>query len=191
MSEVEAVLILTPIALNEAVASAALDAGKDIIMEKPIAQTVTEGLALVVAARQAKRRLWVTEQMGYRHAEDVLLDLLAADEIGEVIMWDRVQHRVPSNLPERMNDTMTPLRKNTDYALGDLLDGGIHLIASTTKVFGTPTSIFAAGSRKFWPGYGQHDQVTMMFQYDNGLAGMLSHSDCLFEAQNHFHSSLD
>jgi len=187
LPDVEVVLILTPIALNEAVALAALTAGKDIIMEKPIAQTVAKGMALVAAAQQAGRRLWVTEQMGYRHAEDALLELLAVDEIGEVIMWDRVQHRVLSKLPERMNYTMTPWRKNTDYPLGDLLDGGIHLIASTTKVFGTPASIFAAGSQKFRPGYGQYDQVTMMFQYDNGLVGMLSHSDCLFEAQNHFH----
>jgi predicted dehydrogenase len=187
MPEVEVVLILTPIALNETMALAALAAGKDVIMEKPIARTVAKGKELVAMAQQAGRRLLVTEQMGYRYAEDALLKLLAADEIGEVIMWDRVQHRVLSKLPERMNYTMTPWRKNTDYPLGDLLDGGIHLIASVTKVFGTPTSIFAAGSRKFRPGYGEHDQVTMMFQYDNGLVGMLSHSDCLFEPQNHFH----
>lgn len=187
LSEIEAVLILTPISLNEAIALAALQAGKDVIMEKPIARTMAKGMALVDTARQAGRRLFVTEQMGYRNAEDTLIDLLAAGEIGDVVMWDRVQHRVLAKLPERMNYTTTPWRKSPDYPLGDLLDGGIHLIASVTKVFGTPETIFAAGSKKFRPGYGEYDQVTMVFQYNNGLVGMLSHSDCLFEAQNHFH----
>jgi scyllo-inositol 2-dehydrogenase (NADP+) len=187
LSQVDAVLILTPISLNESMALAALQAGKDVIMEKPIARTTAKGIALVDTARQAGRRLFVTEQMGYRKAEDTLIGLLAAGEIGEVVMWDRVQHRVLAKLPERMNYTTTPWRQNPDYPLGDLLDGGIHLIASVTKVFGAPVTIFAAGSRKFRPGYGEYDQVTMMFQYHNGLVGMLSHSDCLFEAQNHFH----
>jgi predicted dehydrogenase len=187
LAEVEAVLILTPIALNESIALAALDAGKDIIMEKPLARTVAKGMELVEAARRAGRRLAVTEQMAYRGAEDRLIEQLAGDEIGELVMWDRVQHRILAKLPERMNYTITPWRKNPDYPLGDLFDGGIHLIASVTQVFGTPASIFAAGSRKFRPGYGEYDQVTMMWQYADGLVGMLSHADCLFEAQNHFH----
>jgi Oxidoreductase family, C-terminal alpha/beta domain len=56
-----------------------------------------------------------------------------------------------------------------------------------TRVFGTPATVYAAGSRKFREGYGDLDQVTMLLRYESGLVGMLSHSDCLFEAQNHFH----
>lgn len=187
LPEVEAVLILTPIALNELVAMAALKAGKDILLEKPIARSVAKGMEIVAMTRQAGRRLFVTEQIGYRHAEDALIELLAAGEIGDVVMWDRVQHRILSTQLEPMNYTSTPWRIHPDFPLGNMFDGGIHLIASVTKVFGTPATVFAAGSRKFRPGYGEYDQVTMMFQYDNGLVGMLSHSDCLFEAQNHFH----
>jgi predicted dehydrogenase len=187
MPEVEAVLVLTPIALNETVAQDALRAGKDLLLEKPIARSVAAGMQIVAAARQAGRRLFVTEQIGYRQADDALLDLLAAGEIGELIMWDRVQHRVLSTQPEPMNYTSTPWRIQPDFPLGNLFDGGIHLIASVTKLFGTPASIFAAGSKKFRPGYGPYDQVSMLFRYKDGLTGMLSHSDCLFEAQNHFH----
>jgi len=94
MPEVEAVLVLTPIALNETVALDALRAGKDLLLEKPIARSVATGMQIVGAARQAGRRLFVTEQIGYRHADDALLDLLAAGEIGDLVMWDRVQHRI-------------------------------------------------------------------------------------------------
>ncbi len=187
MPDVEAVLVLTPIALNETVALDVLRAGKHLLLEKPIARSVAMGMQIVTAARQAGRQLFVTEQIGYRHADDSLLELLAAGEIGDLVMWDRVQHRILSTQPEQMNYTSTPWRINPDFPLGNLFDGGIHLIASVTKLFGTPASIFASGSKKFRPGYGTYDQVAMLFRYESGLIGMLSHSDCLFEAQNHFH----
>lgn len=187
LPEVEAVLVLTPIALNETVALDALRAGKDLLLEKPIARSVATGMQIVETARQLGRRLFVTEQIGYRQADDALLTLLAAGEIGDLVMWDRVQHRILSTQPEPMNYTSTPWRINPDFPLGNLFDGGIHLIASVTKLFGTPASIYAAGSKKFRPGYGAYDQVTMLFRYEHGLIGMLSHSDCMFEAQNHFH----
>jgi scyllo-inositol 2-dehydrogenase (NADP+) len=187
LPEVEAVLVLTPIALNEQVALDALRAGKDLLLEKPIARSVAQGSQLVALARQTGRRLFVTEQMGYRRAEDALLDLLASGEIGELIAWDRLQHRTLATQPEPMNYTSTPWRINPDYPLGNLFDGGIHLIASVTRLFGTPASVFAVGSKKFRPGYGAQDQVTMLFRYAGGLVGTLSHSDCLYEARNHFH----
>jgi predicted dehydrogenase len=187
MPEVEAVLVLTPIALNEAVALDALRAGKDLLLEKPIARSVATGTQIVEAARQAGRRLFVTEQIGYRQADDALRELLAAGEIGELIMWGRVQHRILATQPEPMNYTSTPWRMRPDFPLGNLFDGGIHLIASVTGLFGTPASIFAAGSKKFRAGYGAYDQVSMLFRYRDGLTGTLSHSDCLFEGQNHFH----
>ena len=72
MPEVEAVLILTPIALNAPVAHAALLAGKHVIMEKPIARSVAEGAELVATARRSGRYLFVTEELAYRHTEDAL-----------------------------------------------------------------------------------------------------------------------
>src|SRR5687767_584961 len=51
LPEVEAVLVLTPIALNAPVAHAALRAGKHVIMEKPLARSVAEGRALITTAR--------------------------------------------------------------------------------------------------------------------------------------------
>jgi scyllo-inositol 2-dehydrogenase (NADP+) len=187
LPEVEAVLVLTPIALNESVALDALRAGKHLLLEKPLARSVAAGAQIVALARELGRRLFVTEQIGYRRAEDALVDLLASGAIGDLVMWDRVQHRILATQPEPMNYTSTPWRVSPDFPLGNLFDGGIHLIASVTRVFGTPAAVCAAGSRKFRPGYGDFDQVSMLLRYADGLSGVLSHSDCLLEAQNHFH----
>jgi predicted dehydrogenase len=186
MPDVEAVLILTPIALLAPIARAALAAGKDVIMEKPIARSVAEGRELVALAREHGRRLFITEQMAYRHAENVLAEIIASGEIGDVVVWDRVQHWEADPNPGPMSYASTPWRKQADFPLGTLFDGGIHLIASLTKVFGPPTSVYAHG-RKLQQEYGEYDQVAMMFEYANGTVGMLSHSDYLSSARNHYH----
>jgi predicted dehydrogenase len=186
LPEVEAVLVLTPIALNAPVALAALRAGKHVIMEKPIARSVAEGQGLIDAARQAGRHLFVAEQMAYRQAEDALAELIAAGEIGELVMWERVQHLEADTAQGPLRYETTPWRKQADFPLGTLFDGGIHLIAGLSKVFGVPESVGATG-RRLRPEYGEYDHVAALFQYANGVTGVLSHSSYLPAARNHFH----
>lgn len=185
LPEVDTVLVLTPLALNAPVALAALQAGKNVIMEKPIARSVAEAEHLLATAKQMGKRLYVTEQMGYRRAEEILAETIASGEIGNLVMWERVEH--PDADPERgpMNFASTPWRKEANFPLGTLFDGGIHVIAALTKTFGPPQHVWATG-KKLREGYGQFDHVVMLFHYANGSTGMLSHSSYLSSDQNHF-----
>jgi predicted dehydrogenase len=185
MAEVDAVLVLTPIAFNAPTALAALEAGKDVIMEKPIARSVAEGERLIDAARRAGRRLFVLEQLGYRRADALLAEVIAAGEIGEAVLWERIFHFEADTAQGPMSYASTPWRKSADFPLGTLFDGGIHLIASLCATFGPPQSVYAKG-KKLRPDYGEYDQVSMLFQYANGMTGMLSHSTALPPMQNHF-----
>jgi scyllo-inositol 2-dehydrogenase (NADP+) len=186
LAEVEAVLVLTPIALNAPVARAALQAGKHVIMEKPIARSVAEGRELISSMRQSSCLLYVTEQMAYRHAEDLLAEIIAAGEIGELVMWDRVQHLEADTASESLRYESTPWRKQADFPLGTMFDGGIHLIAGLSKVFGIPESLDATG-RQLRPQYGDYDHIATLFQYGQGVTGMLSYSSYLPPGRNHFH----
>ncbi|MEP7189840.1 MAG: Gfo/Idh/MocA family oxidoreductase, partial [Roseiflexaceae bacterium] len=186
LAEVEAVLVLTPIALNAPVARAALQAGKHVIMEKPIARSVAEGRELIATMRQSGCLLYVTEQMAYRHAEDMLAETIAAGEIGELVMWDRVQHLEADTAPEPLRYESTPWRKQADFPLGTMFDGGIHLIAGLSKVFGIPESLDATG-RQLRNEYGDYDHIAALFQYGQGVTGMLSYSSYLPPGRNHFH----
>jgi scyllo-inositol 2-dehydrogenase (NADP+) len=186
LPEVDAVLVLTPIAFNTPVAQAALLAGKHVIMEKPIARSVAEGHELVATARRSGRRLFVTEQMGYRQAEEDLAAIIAAGEIGDLVIWDRVQHMEADTAQGELRYETTPWRKQADFPLGTMFDGGIHVIAGLSKLFGAPESVVATG-RQLRPDYGEYDHVAAMFQYAHGATGMLSYSSYLQSAQNHFH----
>jgi predicted dehydrogenase len=186
MPDVDAVLVLTPIAFNAPVALAALEAGKDVIMEKPIARSVAEGQTLIDAARRAGRRLFVMEQLGYQRADAILAEVIASKEIGDPVLWERIFHFEADTAQGPMSYASTPWRKAADFPLGTLFDGGIHLIASMGAAFGPPQSVYAKG-RKLRPDYGEYDQVSILFQYANGMTGMLSHSTSLPPTQNHFH----
>ncbi|MBX2997873.1 MAG: Gfo/Idh/MocA family oxidoreductase [Caldilineaceae bacterium] len=186
MPDADAVLVLTPIAFNAPVALAALEAGKDVIMEKPIARSVAEGERLIEAAHRAGRRLFVMEQLGYRQADTILAEVIEAGEIGAPVLWARIFHFEADTAQGSMSYASTPWRKSADFPLGTLFDGGIHLIASMGAIFGPPQSVYAKG-RKLRPDYGEYDQVSMLFQYANGMTGMLSHSTSLPPTQNHFH----
>jgi predicted dehydrogenase len=186
MPDIEVVLILTPIALNAPMAMAAIKAGKHVIMEKPIARSIVEGRQLVAAAREAGLRLFVTEQAAYRRAETKLAELIRVGEIGELLMWDRVQHGELDPAKGALRYASTTWRVSPDFPLGPLFDGGVHVVASLAKVFGLPDTVFANG-HQLRPEYGDYDQVTMTFHYANGLTGTLSHSSYLPPIHNYYY----
>ena len=186
LPDVEAVLVLTPIALNAPIARAALLAGKHVIMEKPIARSVAEGGELVATARQAGKHLFVTEQVAYRRVEDALMEIIEAGEIGKVVMWERVHHSDADTAQGPLRYDSTPWRKQADFPLGTMFDGGIHLIAGLSKVFGIPETVAATG-QKLRPEYGEYDHIATLFQYASGISGMLSFSSTLPGGHNHFH----
>lgn len=185
LPQVQVVLVLTPIVLNAPVALAALQAGKDVIMEKPIARSVAEGAQLLAAAKAAGRKLYVLEQMGYRRAEEILAEIIASGEIGDLVMWERVEHLEGDKAVGPMSFASTAWRKEANFPLGTLFDGGIHVIAALTKVFGRPERVWATG-KKLREQYGEFDHVAMLFHYANGTTGILSHSSYLSPDRNHY-----
>ncbi len=186
MPELDLIQVLTPIAYNAPTALAALEAGKDVIMEKPIARSVAEGQQLVNTARRLGRKLYVTEQLAYRPTEAKVAQLLAEGVIGDLILWERVQHLEGDTGKGPMRYELTPWRKEADFPLGTLFDGGVHLIAGLSRIFGAPDRVAATG-RKLREEYGEYDQVSMLFHYANGVSGMLSHSSYLPATKNYFY----
>jgi predicted dehydrogenase len=166
-------------------AHAVLAAGKDVIMEKPIARSSAEGAALLQAARSAGKRLIVAEQFAYCPLEERLIDLLQAGAIGEIVAWDRAQHFDGDMEQGELRYDSTPWRKQADFPLGALFDGGIHRLAALSRVFGAPQHVFASG-RKLRPDYGDYDYVAMLFEYQGGRVGYFSYSPCLTPLQDYY-----
>jgi UDP-2-acetamido-3-amino-2,3-dideoxy-glucuronate N-acetyltransferase len=83
-SAVDAVVIATPAVEHAAMAREALDAGKDVFVEKPLALTLAEGRTVVEQAERAGRILMVGHLLWYHPAVKALHELILAGALGKI-----------------------------------------------------------------------------------------------------------
>ncbi len=83
-SQVDAVVFATPAETHFRLASAALEAGKDVMVEKPLALHVREAEALVQLAKARGRILMVGHLLRYHPAVIRLKEMCVAGELGRI-----------------------------------------------------------------------------------------------------------
>jgi predicted dehydrogenase len=81
----EAVVIATPEALHFVQAKAALDAGKHVLVEKPLTLSVAECASLELHARRRSRTLMVGHTFLYSEPVRLLRELIRDGELGQVL----------------------------------------------------------------------------------------------------------
>ena len=82
--EADAVLDVTPQQVRRAVCSDALRSGLDVLCEKPLADTMTNALALVERAEKAKRTLMVAQNYRYQAVIETARRFIAQGRLGAV-----------------------------------------------------------------------------------------------------------
>lgn len=83
--EIAAVAIATPAATHGAVVRRALEANKDVFVEKPLCLSLSEGRELVALAREKKRILMVGHILWYHPAILKLKALIETGELGRIL----------------------------------------------------------------------------------------------------------
>src|SRR5687768_9428917 len=81
---IDAVLVGTPDHLHKAITVAALDAGKDVYVEKPMTYTIDEGLEIIAAVKRNKRVLQVGSQGISSLLNGTARDLVKSGKLGKV-----------------------------------------------------------------------------------------------------------
>ncbi len=97
----EAVTIAVPTAMHEEVALAALEAGADVLVEKPIAATLEEGQRIIERARELNRKLMVGHIVRFNPALQALKQKLQAGELGRIF---QIFCRRAGPFPARIRD---------------------------------------------------------------------------------------
>jgi UDP-N-acetyl-2-amino-2-deoxyglucuronate dehydrogenase len=83
---VQCVGVLLPHDLHEQFTVEALDAGKHVVCEKPLGQSIGEMDRMLEAARRAGRKLFTVHNRVYQHAAEKLHEIVTSGQIGEVIL---------------------------------------------------------------------------------------------------------
>ena len=89
--EVQVVAVATPAHTHRQIAGAALEAGKHVLVEKPLAMSYQQGLELVELAAQHDRVLFCDHTYCYTPAVQRIRDLVLTGELGDILYVDSVR----------------------------------------------------------------------------------------------------
>src|SRR5438874_7199643 len=87
-TSIDAIAIATPASSHFALAMQALQAGKHVLVEKPLATTSWQASQLIDEAERCARVLMVDHTFVYTGAVRKMRELVARDELGEIYYYD-------------------------------------------------------------------------------------------------------
>jgi scyllo-inositol 2-dehydrogenase (NADP+) len=129
--DIDVVVIATPNYLHAQQASAALEAGKHVVVEKPLTLHWREADALIELAQSQRRMLTVFQNRRWDADFLTLKRLIDGGRLGPLnafhARWDRFRPAVADRW-----------REYEIEGNGVLYDLGVHLIDQTLSIFGTP-----------------------------------------------------
>ncbi len=88
---VDAVAVVTPVATHFPIAKELLQAGKHVLLEKPLAATAREAEELIEIAEQNQRTLMVDHTFVYTGAVRKMKEIVSNGELGDLLYFDSVR----------------------------------------------------------------------------------------------------
>ncbi len=161
---IDCVCILTPHYLHASLARAALEAGKHVIVEKPLAQTIEETDEIARLARSTQRHLIVRQYL--RHAAFAIAARQACAEAGRM-RWASIRYITRPLFHDGWRGTW-------DKAWGGvLMDIGFHYIDFLHDLLGDATVHTALCAHADGNDLAE-DYATLVMQHDGGVLSELS-----------------
>ena len=120
-NDADAVIIATPTHLHKQMAIDCLNAGKDVLVEKPLARNSSEGIEVIECAKKNNKKLMVGMNLRYRPDSMLIRSLIDAGEIGKPFYIKCGWIRKQSSSEKWFN-------KREEAGGGVILDLGINLV---------------------------------------------------------------
>lgn len=155
--DADAVLNVTVPAAHRAVSDEALSAGLPVLVEKPLAETVSQGLAMIAAAEQSGQLLMVSQSRRYSRQLTAFRRQIAA--IGSIGMIECEFFKAPH---------FGGFREQMAYPL--LVDMAIHQFDLARDLTGgDPVSVFCESFNPAWSWYDGDAAARVSFEMTNGV----------------------
>ena len=179
-SDIDAVAVVTPNDLHAEMGVAAMVAGKDVLLEKPIANTAAECDRLIDTARRTGRILSIGHQLRLSQQWGRVKALVAAGEIGELLHAHVSLFRFP----------FRPGSEGWRYAQSRIvswaLEEAVHAVDSVMWYFaevGDPVSVLAVANGRAVPAgaEGLQHNNTAVLRFPRGRHAVITETLAGFE----------
>ncbi len=134
-----AVDVCTPNMSHKECTVAALQAGKHVLCEKPLAATVADIRAMIAARDKARRLLMTCQHMRFEQRTESLRRLIAAGRLGEVY-YGRAWW-----LRRRLAPTTPGFLTRAQAGFGPGMDIGVHVLDLAMHLMGQPQPVSVTG----------------------------------------------
>jgi predicted dehydrogenase len=169
--DIDLVIVCTPHFLHHSMVTSALNAGKHVICEKPIAITLAEADEMLDAAARNKKMFLVTMNMFFNPWAIGIRRLLGEKKLGKVFM---AQSSYLGYEVARLRDPRDWKGDLQKAGGGVLLDGGYHIIYTMNSWMGEAKSVQMTGGQYVigQPHKGE-DNAALLVEYEGGAIGNL------------------
>ncbi len=166
--EIDAVYIASPVYCHKQQAFKAADAGKDILLEKPIALNAKEADEIVNYCREKGVRIAAGFMMRFSTMHRKIKELIDGGAIGQLVYTDA---QFTCWYPEIEGAWRQYKNKSGG---GALMDMGMHLVDLTQYITGSKIKSVAAFIENIRFSYEVEDSSSLLVRYDNGMIGNLN-----------------
>jgi predicted dehydrogenase len=169
ISEIRLVVIATPNETHYPFARQCLEAGRDVVVDKPFTTTLEDAVSLVQLAKSANRLLTVYQNRRYDGDFQAIRKLVADGALGRIVRFETSYDRFRSQLkPGAWRETARP-------GSGILFDIAPHLIDHALVLFGLPEAV-TADVRTERENAATDDAFDITLHYSNGMRAVLQSS---------------
>ncbi len=137
MPNIQLVVIATPNDTHLPIARASLEAGRDVVVDKPFATTLAEAEEMAALAKKNGRIITVYHNRRFDGDFQAIRKLVAEGTLGRVVRFESNYDRYRPALKEKA------WRERDEPGAGILFDLGPHLIDHALVLFGLPEAITA------------------------------------------------
>ena len=166
-SALDLVVIGSPSGTHAALADAALEAGLDVVVDKPFAVTADEGRALIAKAERLGRRITVFQNRRWDGDFLTLRELVDAGALGELRRFEsRFEWWQPAPAASWKTEA------SAGEGGGILYDLGTHLIDQATQLLGPVSEVYVELARRRPDTVGD-DDVFLALEHASGVTSHL------------------
>ncbi|PYU82311.1 MAG: oxidoreductase [Acidobacteria bacterium] len=169
ISEIRLIVIATPNETHYSFARQCLEAGRDVVVDKPFTTTLEEAVSLVQFAKDANRLLTVYQNRRYDGDFQAVRQLLEVGTLGRIVRFETSYDRFrPQLKPGAWREAARP-------GSGILFDIAPHLIDHALVLFGLPEAV-TADVRAERENAAADDAFDITLHYSNGMRAVLRSS---------------